>query len=664
MARIVERLFDAYGAAVVGFDVVWAERDASSGVDTLDALAQGALREDRGFRAAYARLRGALDYDARFAASFRGRRVVLGYYLSSDVPAVRANAIPDPVLPKGALDGRRAALTHWDGYTGNLPPLMAAASGAGHFNPIIDEDGVVRRVPLLAELDGAYYEAFSLAVVRAWLARANGAAAPPPLAVAEPAGGRALLERLDAGGLVIPVDAQAAALVPYAGPHRSFEYLPLADVLEDRVPPGRLKDRIVLIGATAPGLLDHRATPVERVFPGVEIHANLVAGMLARTLKSVPAWGALADLLLVAAGGIALSLLLPSLSAVAATAAAAAFAALAVAANCAAWILGDAVLPLAAALLAAALVYVVNMAYGFFVESRARRRFAELFGQYVPPELVERMAADPERYSMEPRAAELTILFSDVRDFTQVSETLPPEALREYVEAYLTAMSGIIRSDYRGTLDKYIGDAIMAFWGAPVEDAQHARNAVLAGLRMQQASRELNARFAARGWPALRIGVGINTGQVRVGDMGSRQRRAYTAMGDAVNVASRLEGRTKHYGVGILAGEATRAAAAGIAFREVDRIRVKGKAAALTVYEPLGPAEALDEAARAELALWEEALRLVRARRWDEAAAALAGLRRRAPDRELYAFYARRVEALRAAPPPPDWDGVTVFEEK
>ena len=170
----------------------------------------------------------------------------------------------------------------------------------------------------------------------------------------------------------------------------------------------------------------------------------------------------------------------------------------------------------------AAFIYTMNMAYGYFVESRSKRQFAELFGQYVPPELVDRMAADPGKYNMDPKAADLTIMFADVRGFTGISEALQPEVLREYINEYLTHMSAIIRSGYNGTLDKYMGDAIMAFWGAPVADPQHARHGVLAGLEMQRACKLLNDKFTARGWPALRIGVGLNTGNVRVGDMGCR----------------------------------------------------------------------------------------------------------------------------------------------
>jgi adenylate cyclase len=309
-------------------------------------------------------------------------------------------------------------------------------------------------------------------------------------------------------------------------------------------------------------------------------------------------------------------------------------------------------------------LYTVNMAYGYFVEARSKRQFTELFGQYVPPELVDRMARDPQKYNMEPRAAELTILFSDVRGFTGISEALKPEELREYINEYLTDMSGIIRSRHRGTLDKYIGDAIMAFWGAPVDDAQHARNGVLAALDMQKERTILNQKFAARGWPTLKIGVGVNTGNVRVGDMGSQVRRAYTVIGDPVNVASRLEGRTKGYGVDILVGEATRSQVKDVVFREVDRIKVKGKDEAVTIYEPLGPEGEVDRKVLDELKLWNQALRAYRAQQWDQVEVGLLNLQRMNPGCGLYRVYAEKVAAKRRDPPPSGWDGVSVFDEK
>jgi adenylate cyclase len=660
MAELTEKLFERYGIEVLGFDVVWAERDTSSGIDTLDALARKDLKTVAGFQDAYKTLRPALDNDERFAKAMRGRPVVLGYFFNSEEGAARVNALPDAVLPKGSFDGRKVHFQKWVGYTGNLAPYLESATAAGHFNPLVDDDGVTRRVPMLLEFDGAYYEALSLAVVRTLLARGERGRLPR----VEPRFAEdGSLERLKAGPLTIPVDESAAALIPYRGKKQSFSYIPLADVVKDRVELRALKGKIVLVGTSAHGLHDLRSTPVESVFPGVEIHANLIAGMLGGTLKERPAFAEV-EMLLLVLGGVTLAVLIPMLSALWATLAALAGGGFIVLLNFVAWTRADMALPLAASVLMTGALYVMNMAYGYFVESRSKRQFTELFGQYVPPELVDRMAADPAKYTMSPRSAELTILFADVRGFTGISEALEPEALREYINEYLTDMSSIIRSRYRGTLDKYIGDAIMAFWGAPVEDAQHARNGVLAALEMQRECEVLNQRFSARGWPALRIGIGINTGTVRVGDMGSQVRRAYTAMGDAVNVASRLEGRTKSYAVGILVGQPTRKVLADMVFREVDRIKVKGKDEALTVYEPLGLAPDIGENALQELELWNSTLRAYRMRRWDEAELNIATLARMNPTCGLYRVYAARLAESRRAPPPPDRDGVTAFDEK
>jgi adenylate cyclase len=654
LAELTDQLFERYGVALVGFDVVLAEPDPSSGLEVLEDLARGELRTNARFHAALAGLRPSLDYDARFAASLKGRPVVLGYYVTSEARAVRVNALPEPVLPPGAFAGRDVLFPRWAGYTGNLAPYMAQSRAAGHINAAPDSDGVSRRVPLVVEFDGAYYEALALAMMRAWLARATGA--PPRVAPGFREERPNHLEWLDVGGVTIPVDETGAALIPYRGGKRSFPYHSLVDVLRGRVAPEALKGRIALIGTTAPALQDLRATPVGAAFPGVEIHANLLAGMLDHELKRRPWYTSGAEALLLLAAGLVLALLVPRLSALRASAITAAAGALIVGFNLAAWDAGGLVLPLAASLLVVAAIYTMNMAYGYLVESRLKRRLAARFREYVPPEVVARMELDPDRYD-KPKSAELTILFADIRGFTGISESLSPEALRDYVDEYLTAMSAVIREGHGGTLDKYIGDAIMAFWGAPIDDAQHARHAVRAALAMQRECAALNARLGARGWPRLAIGIGVNSGTVRVGDMGSRVRRAYTAMGDAVNVAARLEGRTKTYAVGILVGEATRSRVQDVVFREIDRIRVKGKDEAMAIYEPL-------ENESTELESWEEALRAYRARQWHAAAAILERLQRADPACGLYGAYLRKVHDARREPPPSDWDGITNFHEK
>ena len=667
MARLMDKLFDTHKVKMVGFDVVWAERDTSSGMDVLDKLAR---KEPKGFAAyqsSYQQLRASLDYDALFAASMKGRPVVLGYYFNAEENAVKVNAIPEPVLPKGAFAGRNVKFARWNGYTGNLPIYLANAAMAGHFTPLVDGDGVLRRMPMILEFEGAYYELLSLAMVRTLIAIETGVSpgVKPIFPADQYTSNRyAGMEWIRVGPYSIPVDSEAAALVPYRGPKATFNYVSLSDVLNDRVAIERLRGKIALIGSTAPGLQDLRSTPVGTVFPGVEVHANLISGILSGDIKQNPPYTVGAEVLLILVGGIVLSLLIPMLSPLWATATAVTGFALITGFNFIMWSEANIVLPLAGSILMTAFLYTMNMAYGYIVESRSKLRFMELFGQYVPPELVDRMATNPEKYTMEPREVELTILFSDVRNFTSISESLSPEELREFINDYLTKMSGIIRTKFRGTLDKYIGDAIMAFWGAPVDDPQHARNGVLAALEMQKECEVLNAKFAARGWPTLNIGVGLNSGNVRVGDMGSQVRRAYTAMGDAVNVASRLEGRTKHYGVGILVGGSTREAVKDIVFREVDLIKVKGKNEVVAIYEPIGLESNVDVQVREELRLWDKALSAYRAQQWDTAEASLVDLRRKYPGHKLHRRFARRVADFRRTPPPDGWDGVTSFEEK
>ena len=661
MAQLVNKLFDKYQLAIVGFDVVFAESDYSSGIKKLDELAQKELKEVAGFADLYQKIRPQLDNDSLFAKAIKGRPVVLGYYLNSERDAKRIAAIPDPVLPKGTFAGRKIKFTSWSGYGGNLPEFLKASAAAGHFNPFVDDDGVVRRVPMLAEFEGQYYEALSLAMVRTLLGFPKVEPGYPPDRFLHK--GYSGLEWLKVGPLTIPVDELVSALIPYRGGKSSFSYISLADVLNDRVPLERLKGKIAIVGTTAPGLLDLRSTPVDNVYPGVEIHANLVAGMLDKSIKQKPPFMLGAEVVLLFVGGVALALVMPMLSPLLASLIVLGGMVLIGGLNLVTWSYGNMVLPLASSLLMTIMLFTVNMAYGYFVEARSKREFTSLFGQYVPPELVDEMAKDPEKYSMEPKAAELTILFSDVRGFTSISEALSPEDLKEYINDYLTSMSAIIRHN-RGTLDKYIGDAIMAFWGAPIADPEHARQGVITALEMQEACEEVRKRFRARGWPEFNIGIGLNSGNVRVGDMGSKVRKAYTAMGDPVNLASRLEGRTKTYGVGILIGAVTKDLVKDVVWKELDLIKVKGKDTAVHVFEPIGMEGKVDKKVLDELKLWHQALKAYRAQQWDQIEVNLLNLQRMNPQCAVYALYAERVAGFRRNPPPAGWAGVTTFDEK
>ncbi len=675
ISALLKKIFDKYGVALIGFDVVFAEPDESSGLPVLEKLARSRLKDIAPFQSALNELRPELDHDAIFAKFLRARPVVLGYYFNSDENAVESGVLPDPVLPAGTFAGRTIHFTTWKGYGANLPQFQASAATAGHFNPLPDDDGVLRRVPMLEEFKGKYYEALSLAMVRLYIGMQEAArnssntvtlpkvvpGIPPERFITK---GYSGLEWLDVGSVRIPVDDNVSAFVPYRGARSSFPYISLADVYFDRVPVEKLRGKIALIGTTAPGLLDLRSTPVGSVYPGVEIHANLIAGILDNKLKQKPPYVLGAEVILLVVGGIVLSILVPFLSPLRATLVSLVALLLITGLNLVVWTGAAMLLPLACSLLMTVGLFALNMSYGYFVESRSKRQFTELFGQYVPPELVDKMAEDPGKYNMEPHNAELTILFSDVRGFTSISEALSPEHLREYINEYLTDMSMIIRSKYKGTLDKYIGDAIMAFWGAPVDDPNHARNGVLAALEMQRECTALNQKFASRGWPQLKIGIGVNSGNVRVGDMGSKIRRAYTVMGDPVNVASRLEARTKYYGTGCLVGEATKSILKDVVFREIDRVKVKGKEEALTVYEPIGLEGEVDKKTLDELKLWNQTLKLYRSRQWDQVEVNLLNLLRMNPGCGLYELYSERVTGHRRVALPQEWDGVMVFDEK
>jgi adenylate cyclase len=409
--------------------------------------------------------------------------------------------------------------------------------------------------------------------------------------------------------------------------------------------------------------MDLRATPVDAAYPGVEVHANLISGMLDGVIKHKPPFILGADVLLVLVAGMVMAFLLPRLSPLRATIVGLIVLLFLLSVNFAFWHVSHVVLPLANGLMAVALLYALNMSWGYFIESRSKRLFTELFGQYVPPELVDEMAKNPEGYTMDGRKAELTVLFSDIRGFTTISEGLQPDQLATLMNEYLGSMTKVVRH-HRGTLDKYIGDAIMAFWGAPVADADHARNAVVTALEMHKELKELNKVLVSKGWPELKIGVGVNTGTMTVGDMGSTVRKAYTVMGDAVNLGSRLEGITKQYGVGTIVGEGTRGLLTdSFVFRELDRVRVKGKAEPIGIYEPIGEQGKVAAEDLEELKLWNQALRLYRGQDWDQAELTLMNLNRIHP-RYLYDLYNERITQLRQDPPGADWDGVTKFETK
>ncbi len=661
LAQLVDLLFDRYKIDVLGFDMLFAESDESSGLKVLEQLAQTELSADLAFNAALGKLKPGLNYDQVFADSLKQRRVALGYYFRHDGQSdARVGRLPLPVLARGSFDPQSVGARVASGFAANLPELQTNSALGGYFDlsELMATDGVIRRIALLQMYEGALYETLSLAVARLALREST-----IDLGYAEGAKSAETLEFLGLGKRRIPVDSDLAALIPYRGKQGSFPYLSASDVLQGKTAPEILRGAVVLIGTTAPGLKDLRTTPMQDSYAGVEVHANLVAGILDGDIKERPAYTLGVEVSLLLLVGVLLALALPALKPLPATLLTGGLMVALVSLNLYIWKTANLALPLASTLLLMIALFVLNMSYGFFIESRGKRSLAKLFGQYVPPKLVDEMAKDPDAYTLAGESRELTVLFSDVRGFTTISEGLDPRQLTQLMNEFLTPMTHVIHQ-HRGTIDKYMGDAIMAFWGAPVRDEQHARNALGAALDMVAGLEALQDRFKEKGWPPIKIGVGLNTGEMTVGNMGSTFRLAYTVMGDAVNLGSRLEGLTKEYGVQIIVSEYTRAAVPDFVYRELDCVRVKGKDRPVAIFEPICPVGECKATVLQELELYGVALSLYRQQNWQLAEEKLAQLQGLYPPRYLYQIYVQRITYFRDHPPGANWDGSFTFTTK
>jgi len=669
MAELAHELFDRQKVALVGFDVVFAEADESSGLKRLRQLAQGEMKDQPAFVERLNQMQASLDYDALFAKSLEKRPVVLGYFFTGDVEGRTSGVLPSPVMQTESLHGRPIRFIGWKGYGSNIEQIARAAPMAGFFNPILDTDGKVRSIPLLSEYKGQYYEALSLAMYRMLIGLPGVEPGFPRdrFLSRNYQGLESVLLRKGQGTLSIPVDDRVASLVPFRGPGGvkggSFTYISAADVIARKVPAGSLKDKIVLVGTTAQGLLDLRVTPVGEAYPGVEVHANVISGLLDGKIFVKPDYAVGYDVIIVLLAGLTLAFALPLLSATRAVLTSAVVIAAVVGLNFWLYVSHGLVLPLGAALIMAITAFALNMSYGYFVESRSKRELANLFGTYVPPELVDEMVKDPGSYTMTAASKELTVLFCDMRGFTKMSETMEPTKLQELLNGVFSRLTDQIRSN-RGTIDKYMGDCVMAFWGAPVDIPNHAHMAVKASMEMANAVRKVNEEHRAKGIPEIGIGIGLNTGTMCVGDMGSHIRQAYTVIGDAVNLGSRLEGLSKVYGVDIVVSESTRKLAPEFAWQELDRVRVKGKEQAVAIFWPLAPADRLEKAHSDELKVWNAFLKAYRAQDWDQCDVLMLNLQRMNAKKYLYELYSERVASMRLLPFDPEWDGATNFETK
>jgi len=658
LARLVDTLFDDYQIRVLAFDMVFAEPQENTALQLIQQLKANPELEPSAVP--WDELEDQWHTDRKFADAVIARDVVLGFAFKEFVPPrekAESGMLPAPTLYADQLEDKDIPFYSAAGFVGNFTALQQAGEFGAFFSyPRLDN--VTRITPLMEAYRGNVYESLGMAATRLYLGN------PTPIlnfADAENISGLTL-EYIDLGGINIPVDEKTQVYIPFRGRQGSFPYVSATDVLSGEVSRERLEDKLVFVGTSATGLLDLRATPVADSYVGVEIHANLASAILDQRFLSSPSYLVGIEVVLLAFNLLLMALVIPILSPVMVVVVILLLGAANIGLNFWFWSVQSMVLPLASVLITISTMAFMQISYDYFVESRRKQRLGRLFGQYIPAELVEEMDASGEELSLEGESREMSVLFSDVRGFTTISENLEPTELTRFMNEFLTPITRIIH-DNRGTIDKYMGDAVMAFWGAPLQDRNHAQNALNAAMEMVKAMEQVTADFAAKDWPPIKVGIGISSGPMNVGNMGSAFRMAYTVMGDVVNLGSRLEGQTKNYGVDIIVSQETAAMVTGFRMRELDLIRVKGKLVPITIYEPVGRKPDISEEFSREIDEYHDALRLYRQQQWDTAEAIFRKLNQNKPS-VLYQLYLDRIAAFRANPPDADWDGVFVATTK
>lgn len=654
LAQLIDTLFDHYQIKVLGFDMVFAE---SSG-DGFEPIYEEIKHKKNISKKTKQALAKQANQDAIFAQSLKGKNITSGIFFNQ-ANGSPLNTLPNAITNIDAATHMALMLPKPRNYTANIPLIQQASLGAGFFdNPIVDKDGVFRRVPLLQSYQGLLYPSLALSVAQQALNHA-----PMDIQLLEQ-GKFLAIESVQLGHRLIPTDAQGAVHVPFRGPEGSYPYVSVKDILLKKTELKKLKHKIILLGTSAPGLLDLRATPVDESMPGVEVHANIIAGILDQSIAKEPAYLYGAMFLLSIFLGLTLLIAPHFLAPIFTLLLCATLATLNIYGNFYLYAQGL-IFPLASPLLMILSFFIFHMSWGFFIESKQKRAITRLFGQYVPPQLVNEMAKQPESISLEGENKDLTVLFADVRNFTSISESLSPTELTHLMNQLLTPMTQAIYEQL-GTVDKYMGDAIMAFWGAPLEQKQHAHKAICAALDIQHRIITLNTQLKDQGLNSIAMGIGINSGFMNVGNMGSEFRMAYTVMGDAVNLGARLEGLSKVYGAKIVVSEFTKQAAPEFLYRPLDKVRVKGKSQPIAIYEPL------DLKAQASIVDTENAMLLEQAfihyakQRWSSALDVLLQLQHQNLNNyeAIIFLYMQRIESFKQKPPEENWDGVYTFTSK
>jgi adenylate cyclase len=657
LADLVTRITQA-GAVTIGFDVVFAEPDRMS-----PAIAE------QSFRGIDADTRAKLDSlpsnDEVFADAIKHSRVVVGQ-AGAAKPAPKTQA--EAVLQTGfAIRGPDPSpyLVTFPGLLRNVAAIEQAAAGRGLFSINPEADGIIRRVPVVMEAQDTLVPSLAMDMLRvasrssAILVRVNNAGVQ---AVAVP-------------GLEVPTDQNGQFWVHF-NKHDQARYVSARDVLQDRIEPDRLRGKLVLIGTSATGLLDVKTTPLDPAIPGVEVHAQILESVLTKTLLVNPNYAIGAELVVAVLFGLTIIIAAPMLSATIVLLLGALLIAGLIGLSLYLFVMHNLLIDFTYPLISSWLIYLVLTFVNYFREQKQRQQIRSAFGFYLSPHMVEQLARSPEKLVLGGEERRMTILFSDVRGFTTISEHYKddPQGLTRLMNRFLTPLTNAI-IERKGTIDKYIGDAIMAFWNAPVDDDEQEANACDAALEMQARAAALNVELKreaeANGgkYMPLRIGVGLNTGPCVVGNMGSDFRFNYSVLGDTVNFASRLEARTKDYRLPLVIGSRTaEGAKQRFATMEIDLIQVKGKTQPEAVFAVLGRAEVEQDPRCGELReLNVQMLARFRKQQWDETLDLIDRCRKAADGFDvagLYDMYLERIETYRADPPGPDWDGVYAAESK
>lgn len=660
VAQMTANLFSA-GAALVAFDVVFAEPDRLSPAEVADGLA--------GLDSATAaRLRGMKSNDDVLADTFtQAGRVVLGQTVMDERIAGR-ESLEMPETSVASLNGDPSPyLDHHSGLLRNIPVLDKAAAGRGIFNVTPEPDGVVRRIPAAVKVGDTIYPALSVEMLRV-------ATGQPSIMIRMPKANEGLLGIKDIviRPSVLKTDPKGRIFL-YAAQYDREAYVSAKEVIDGTFDPAKVAGKLVIVGTSAAGLLDIRTTALNRWIPGVDVHAQIIETVLTGMQLQIPLDADYLEKTATVMAAILMIVLVPMIGARWTM-----LAFLGTVGSMMGWswwqfaeyrTLYDPIFPSLTAL-----ILFVQMTYwGYASEEAQRRQVRTAFGRYLSPALVEKLAKDPSHLKLGGEMRDMTLLFCDVRGFTTISELFDAQGLTRLINRFLTPMTNVILDRY-GTIDKYMGDCIMAFWNAPLDDADHARHACEAALAMMENLGPLNdsleqeAKAENRRHVPIKVGVGLNSGAVCVGNMGSDQRFDYSVLGDTVNLASRLEGQSKPYGVHIVIGDETRLRAPDYAALELDLIKVKGKTEAVRIWTLLGRPQMATQPWFLELETAHKAmLESYRRQQWAEARAGLAKCMELRRDLYVDGFYElmeERLDAFENNPPGADWDGVFTATSK